>query len=150
MLQLIYWSRAVRPFSDKELTSLLAKARANNESLGVTGMLVHHRGEFLQVLEGPEATVLTLFETISADARHADVCELVRLNVAERGFAEWSMGFFNADRQALAKTPGFADFFGAGFSRPRFAADPSLAARLLKHFRSGTLAVNAVLEPAAV
>jgi hypothetical protein len=143
MIQLIYHSQATEPFSQKQLTTLLTRARANNEALGITGMLIHHRGTFLQVLEGAEATVMRLLEIIAADPRHADVCELTRLKIAARNFGEWSMGFFNADTEALAETPGFADLFGRNFSRRRFTGDASIAAKLLLRFRDGKLPVAA-------
>jgi hypothetical protein len=101
---------------------------------------VHHRGSFLQVLEGAEVTVARLFEIISGDPRHCDVTELARLKIADRHFADWSMGFFNADVETLAEMPGFTDFFGRSFSRSRFTSDPSLAAKLLLSFRDGKLA----------
>ena len=58
MLQLIYASAATVRFSVADLKHLLAIARANNESLGVSGMLVFQEGSFLQIIEGEDDAVL--------------------------------------------------------------------------------------------
>jgi hypothetical protein len=61
MYQVFYSSAALVPFSDAELTDLLAVSRANNLRLGVTGMLLYHDGSFLQALEGEETIVERLY-----------------------------------------------------------------------------------------
>ena len=50
--QLVYISAANHEFTEKELHELLSKARKNNESYGITGMLLYHQGSFIQALEG--------------------------------------------------------------------------------------------------
>jgi hypothetical protein len=57
MTEIIYASAQTQPFSSAQLTELLAKARRNNQALHVSGLLLYHRGSFLQVLEGDEAVV---------------------------------------------------------------------------------------------
>ena len=69
LITLIYGSAAVDPFTEPELIALLEKSRANNQSLGVTGMLVYRDGNFLQVLEG-EA------EQVDTDRIVADIAPL--------------------------------------------------------------------------
>jgi hypothetical protein len=46
-----------QPFTPRSLTDLLALARITNLRNGVTGMLIHAEGSFLQVLEGPADAV---------------------------------------------------------------------------------------------
>ncbi len=62
MFSLTYVSSAVRPFAEDELADLLAVSRQNNARLGITGMLLYKDGNFMQVLEGEEAEVRTLYE----------------------------------------------------------------------------------------
>ena len=45
-VHLIYCSTATQVFTDSDLLDLLAKARAKNARLGITGMLLHTNGMF--------------------------------------------------------------------------------------------------------
>lgn len=136
MLQLIYASAATVPFANADLQALLKKARENNESLGVSGMLVYHKGSFLQVLEGEEDVVLPLFEKIERDDRHDSVKMLLRATVEEPSFGEWKMGFCNTSGHPRSREPGFIDFFGWEGS---FAeSEPDRARKALMQFREGS------------
>lgn len=131
--QVIYSSAAVAPFSDSELTQMLAGARLNNGRLGVSGMLLYHEGSFLQVLEGEEQVLADLYTRIGKDKRHHRVVALLRRTVEARHFDEWQMGF--ASMKALPQSiPGFSDYL-------RLRGDPiesgNAAARLLAAFRDG-------------
>lgn len=95
MYHLMYASYAKQDFSDEDLTELLIKARSNNSNLGITGMLVHRAGNFIQVLEGEEDTVKALYETIKADQRHAGEIIISEGEINERQFAKWAMDFRN-------------------------------------------------------
>jgi hypothetical protein len=131
--QVIYASAAAVPFSESDLSTLLLRARANNERLGVTGLLLFHEGSFLQVLEGEEAALEALFSIISADKRHDHVVKLLAREVADRHFAGWNMGFVSMS--AISKTlPGFSDYLRHR-GEPEATADA--AARVLSAFRDG-------------
>ena len=114
VFQLGYASAASRPFSDDELIELLAKARANNQRLGVTGMLLYHEGSFLQVLEGRRKTVEALYEVIAADPRHTDAMLLFRQDDDQRRFEDWTMGFHHLKRDGSAVPPGLNRFLQTG------------------------------------
>lgn len=135
MHQVLYSSAAVAPFSDAELTQLLTVARVNNGRLGVTGMLLYHEGSFLQVLEGDEHVLETLYAKIARDKRHHRVVSLLRRPVDTRHFGQWQMGF--ASMNVLPKSiPGYSDYL-------RLRGDPieggNAATRLLAAFRDGRL-----------
>ena len=133
MYQVVYSSAAVTQFSETDLASLLLRARVNNERLGVSGLLLHHEGSFLQVLEGDEAVLNTLFATISLDKRHNRIVKLLGRKTEERHFAEWKMGFVAV--KALATTlPGFSDFLR---QRGQPNAERDAAERVLAAFRDG-------------
>jgi hypothetical protein len=95
--RLIYYSRNNAAGSPETMAvtiqSILAAARRNNASVGVTGALMFNAGCFAQVLEGPKAAVEHTFERIQQDERHGDVSVLTFGPVADRSFDRWSMGF---------------------------------------------------------
>lgn len=134
--QLVYLSAAAKPMTADELGALLLKARVNNKRLGISGILVHHEGSFLQALEGDAAAVARLFATIEADPRHHRVYTLLRGNVSGRSFADWSMGFVAADSR-LEALPGFNDFFRKGLKEARMTASPGRVHDFLLAFREG-------------
>lgn len=135
MITLIYVSAATRPFSDAELVDLLAKARENNTQLDVTGMLVYHDGNFLQVLEGSEAAVQSLFDTIRQDERHGSVIKLFERSIQQRQFKDWSMAFRQLDDAAVRALPGYSTFLDASWSDASITNQGSLAYQLLLSFR---------------
>jgi hypothetical protein len=67
MLQLCFSSQAVRPLEARELTLLLRKARAGNEAIGITGLLLYDNQTFLQILEGYPRVVENVFKKIQPD-----------------------------------------------------------------------------------
>ena len=93
--EIVYVSLACEDMTPAQLDKLLAHARASNQKLGVTGILVYHRREFLQLIEGETDTVLGLYRRIEEDPRHQQVYKLWDGPIAERNFASWSMAFAN-------------------------------------------------------
>lgn len=98
LIQLVYSSRAAEGVSLPQLTAILREATTRNPREQITGMLVHSRGQFIQVLEGPPAAVKALFASIGRDPRHSGVKLLLTHDSTERNFANWSMGFFDCDQ----------------------------------------------------
>lgn len=136
LLQLIYISAASVPFSQKELKALLKKARENNHELDVSGILIFHDGAFFQVLEGPPESVYAIYDRISQDTRHDEVKLLLKSEVEDRSFPDWSMGFVNIEKASdLRSIPGFTDFFKPGFSLPEMRKENSRLGRVLREFR---------------
>ena len=132
---LVYASIANEDFSPEQLLELLAVSRRNNESCGITGMLLYKDRRFLQVLEGDEAAVRATYARIERDPRHRDVVVLVTDEEREREFADWSMAFHDLDDETARQTPGFSSFLGTELSAQEFKDDPSRARQLLRIFR---------------
>jgi len=130
MLSIVYSSSAAHPFSDAELDALLAQSRANNERLGLTGMLLHRDGRFIQVLEGPDDALRERMATIAADQRHGRVTTLLEEEIGERQFPDWTMGFARADDAADTEVPGFRRTF-ADLAEDRESSDTIRALRQL-------------------
>jgi hypothetical protein len=91
--QLVYVSSSRANWSETELDRLLTRARIHNGARGITGMLLHVGGNFIQALEGPEAMIASLMDRLRADKRHWHVQRIVDRRVGARDFADWSMGF---------------------------------------------------------
>jgi hypothetical protein len=134
LFQIVYVSSAVRPFSTDELIKLLDKARPRNLAAGVTGMLLYHDGNFIQLLEGPEESVRKTHERIRKDPRHTGLITLVHKQAQERYFSDWSMGFKKVSLNEAKQIPGFTDFL---FHTERGQAEsaPNATLRLLHSFR---------------
>jgi len=92
LVRLVYASRAAATPSPEELAVLLRRSRTKNQSLGVTGVLCHGAGVFLQVLEGSRPAVNRLYGRIAADPRHRDLELLAYEEIHERRFGSWCMG----------------------------------------------------------
>lgn len=135
LVHCIYASTATRDWGVEELAALLARARVCNAALGVTGMLLYDRGNFFQVLEGPEAVVERLYARIATDPRHHRVVEIIHEPIAQRSFSAWTMGFARLDEVDLAEMPGLNDFFGAGHTLGQI--DGGRAKKLLQAFSAG-------------
>ncbi|MFT5631284.1 MAG: hypothetical protein ACI9HB_002463 [Gammaproteobacteria bacterium] len=112
---IVYVSQATKSFSTDDLAELLTHSRARNSTDEVTGLLVYRynddfkRGNFLQVLEGPEDALEDVWRRISSDPRHHTIIVLEEGESQTRMFADWSMGFRNVDALDLAKFNGFAE-----------------------------------------
>ena len=95
LYRLAYFSRnAIGAFNLQiEIEKILAVARKRNAAADVTGALLYSNGCFAQVLEGAQAEVEIIFESILLDVRHRDI-QIVHLDRTEqRSFADWSMAF---------------------------------------------------------
>ncbi len=132
--QLIYVSAATQPFGDAALRALVAHARPYNHARGLTGLLLHSEGLFLQVLEGEKAAVRELYyERIARDPRHAHLRLLADGPAAERIFPDWSIGFLDTAPSDLADLVGHLNLDGPAFlARHAPETSPVLMALLLR------------------
>lgn len=113
-LGLIYSSRFAPGFpgspedQEEEIGKIIRASIRNNRERAITGLLLVHRGWFLQALEGPEAAVTETYARILADHRHCDAAILAR-SLGRRAFPNWNMcarRLSNADDAILAKLGG--------------------------------------------
>lgn len=97
MIRLLYISQAVPGLTSELVQEILKSAQRNNAASGLTGVLVHGGGMFMQVLEGPEHAVLRQYVKILDDRRHGG-CRILHISPAnDRMFEQWSMGMLEAD-----------------------------------------------------
>ncbi|RZK36438.1 MAG: BLUF domain-containing protein [Hymenobacter sp.] len=132
MHHIIYISRATRQLSSIELIALLVQARRKNEAIGITGAMVYSEGQFMQVLEGDEATVTALYKCILADARHQAILKLADKPIAERQFLNWTMAFREI---TPAQMKGLDGYTSPAEWEQLSANNSSADTLLLKHMR---------------
>lgn len=135
MYSIIYASSATREFSEAELVELLKKSRENNSKAAITGLLLYKDGNFIQVLEGEKSAVQMLFEKINADPRHKGVLILLRENIEERQFPNWSMGFRNLNSAEYVDIEGYSEILNYSFTGAEFKSDPTKCQKLLLTFK---------------
>ena len=95
LYRLIYASRIAPVCHDDlkpALMDIVTRAISRNRAAGISGLLVAHRGWFVQALEGCKPGVEALFEKIAADPRHHHALPVMAGPVETRLFEPWSMG----------------------------------------------------------
>ena len=104
LISLSYISKATQDMGVLALMRLTDQAAQANQRLGLSGVLFYENQHFGQILEGPRADVLGLWEKIQRDPRHGQVRLLSLEDVDSRRFPSWSMRFFLA-KEILQKMP---------------------------------------------
>ena len=134
VFQIVYLSTAKAELTKEELVALLEQARPKNEELGVTGILLYHRGSILQAIEGDEDVVRSLYARIERDPRHHHMIVLLQGHQPARDFAGWSMGFREIQDSEVREHPGFNDLL----NNPRMRThNPTRIQKLLYTFAAG-------------
>jgi hypothetical protein len=72
MIRILYLSQTAHNIADPQVQQILVSSRRNNPGLGLTGVLIYGFGLFMQVLEGPDNSVLRMYTKILDDKRHGD------------------------------------------------------------------------------
>ena len=102
-----YRSEATIAPSPVDLERLVARSKARNRKLGITGMLLYDGGRYLQTLEGPPEALDQIWSSIQRDKRHAAIEVLSQHIVPARLFSGWDMQLYSRseDRSRLAPAP---------------------------------------------
>ena len=93
MISLVYRSVASESFDVSQIYHMLSDARDRNVYNDITGCLLFHNNQFLQLLEGEDDKVKTLFEKISNDDRQHEITVICEEQRNGRLFKDWSMAF---------------------------------------------------------
>lgn len=140
-LSVVYVSTATEEFDKQALADLLAVSQANNCQVGVTGMLLHHDGSFIQAIEGPPDAVRQLHTRITEDSRHTGIITLLEYEIDEREFGEWQMGFRDLGALDHGERDGYSDLLNSNDLPAGLAGDPARSKKLLLSFRD-TIRIN--------
>ena len=132
--QLLYRSVQAYEMETADLMKLLFDGRSFNRENGITGLLLHHDGRFMQLLEGEQHEVQRLYRKIAEDSRHRDVVVEIDAEADRRLFPEWQMGY--AEAPEIDGHPALA---GAGSERDavamlRLLSATDVCAQRLLHF----------------
>jgi hypothetical protein len=104
--RLIYTSQATRSFSKRNFLDLLHQSRAYNSVDNITGVLIHRKNFFLQVIEGDTEAIEDLLGRLLLDTRHIKLKIILDKFVEKRIFSNWSMGCANFNEPELSLIPG--------------------------------------------
>ncbi|MFT6501168.1 MAG: hypothetical protein ACJASQ_001280 [Crocinitomicaceae bacterium] len=101
MIELVYYSEANINLTSEDLSGILKTARDFNSKNNISGCLLYHNNEFLQILEGEKEIVLELFALIKTDKRHSNIVLISTDSINEKMFSDWSMAYheFNPNKQ---------------------------------------------------
>jgi hypothetical protein len=125
--RLIYASRAAVSCLD-DVAGILDWSRTYNPRLGITGVLCLLDQTYMQYLEGEEAAVEALFESIRHDGRHQGATVLDRRQIPGRAYPAWSMAVMQWD----TRTKAIFRSFSPGQNLDLYASDPTTAAPLVR------------------
>jgi hypothetical protein len=100
MYSITYRSVCEPSFDEKSILKMLVKAQKKNKNLGITGCLLYHEKKFVQLLEGKEIAVKTVFAAIQEDNRHKEINILHGGAITYRLFNDWSMIFNNLNSKS--------------------------------------------------
>lgn len=107
--RITYTSISTVPLDQRALLDLLHAARGFNKIDNITGLLLHDKGHFLQVIEGPANAVDNLLRRLERDRRHSQFEIREDALVERRLFPDWAMGLGEFTDPTLACLPGFLD-----------------------------------------
>ena len=136
--QLLYRSVQAYEMETSDMLKLLFDARAFNRENGITGLLLHHGGQFMQLIEGDQHEVQRLYRRIAEDSRHRDVVLEVNAPADQRLFPQWQMGYADApEMDGLPALAGAESERDAMTSLRVLARDHMSAMRLMQFLRGG-------------
>ena len=129
-----YVSRFEKPMSEDAIAAIGEQSRANNERLGLTGLLMASGGLFYQVLEGPSDAVDEVYAKIVTDGRHTDCLLLSSEDNVERLFPDWSMETINLDAASHVRLFPLKALMKAVFEQSRLIENMTWAIeRTIRH-----------------
>ena len=91
MRQILYMSSSTISGDKADLVGILERSRHNNALYGITGLLWSDGTHFLQVIEGPTASIDATFDRILLDDRHHSLLVQHNIPIHERQFGAWTM-----------------------------------------------------------
>ena len=107
--RITYTSKTTFPLDQRALLDILHDARVFNQIDGITGVLLHDNGYFLQVIEGPQEPIANLIGRLKADNRHEQFQIHEDMQTQTRLFPDWKMGFGDLSDPTLSFLPGIAN-----------------------------------------
>jgi hypothetical protein len=104
MTQLIYHSLINQDCTTKDIKEIFTIALDCNVKFNITGCLLFHKGEFLQLLEGERQCIEQLYDNIKKDVRHRNVNLIYLEDCEQRNFENWTMAIADIVSESLQVT----------------------------------------------
>ena len=98
---LTYTSFARLDLRDDDIVAIHRAARETNALNGVSGLLIFNGTHFLQIIEGPTASINELLARLREDPRHHQLEVRDERIVTERQFPGWSMKLIGVSSRYL-------------------------------------------------
>lgn len=136
---IVYVSAATVPLSEDELEALLTKSRCNNPQKDITGILLYHDGNFMQIIEGPKQAAIELYARIQVDPLHKSVITLLSQAAEQRLFADWSMEFRNLRELSVEELTNVAPYLEDSLLSEEYVKQPNKSLKLLQSFLHTTV-----------
>ncbi|MCA1921048.1 diguanylate phosphodiesterase [Buttiauxella noackiae] len=92
---IIYRSHICKNVPFHSVTDMVAAANVKNDQADVTGILLFNGTHFFQMIEGPEESVLSIYQHICRDNRHYNIVELLCDYAPARRFGKTGMELFD-------------------------------------------------------
>ncbi|MGB7801721.1 diguanylate phosphodiesterase [Buttiauxella sp.] len=92
---IIYRSHICKNVPFESVMDMVAAAKLRNDQADVTGILLFNGTHFLQLIEGPEESVLKIYQHICQDERHCNIVELLCDHGPTRRFGKTGMELFD-------------------------------------------------------
>ena len=124
---LIYVSKAKKNVDYEEILKILTHSWKYNHNSYISGMLLYDDRHFMQIIQGPIATIDRLYARISRDKRHSDIKLIGEELLNERDCSGWGIGFY--DNQEVADV--FYDAFNIGHGKELYDVNYADAKSLL-------------------
>ena len=102
---LLYISRVVQPHDNpntEQLDAIREQSIELNQANGLTGLLLCSQEHFCQILQGQKSAVEDTMLRIARDSRHVEPIVLLRTDLAEALFPDWSMATSLVEDAAIA------------------------------------------------
>jgi hypothetical protein len=93
MKSILYVSVADPALVSDDIYQLVGNAQQRNAADNVSGIMLYNGLNFLQLIEGDEATIDNCFARINADPRHSGVITLRDETCTVREFPKWAMRY---------------------------------------------------------
>jgi len=95
MKTIVYTSEYVNTSDNSDLDNIIQEASNRNKTSNITGVLLFHNNNFLQVLEGKDEDVDFIFNKIKNDTRHKNIDLFITEEIEKRAFPNWEMRLFD-------------------------------------------------------
>lgn len=95
---ILYLSKATRPLSDDDISTIYQSAIATNKKLTISGFLCFKDDYFLQYIEGAQDDIDFIFSKIKNDTRHTLRVTLEDSSLKTFRFTQWNMHLVNKAR----------------------------------------------------